>query len=238
MTKTPRYWCVVPAAGVGKRMGATIPKQYLSLHGATVIEHTLRKLQRVEALAGIVLCLSEEDDWYQPVAGATPIMLCDGGAERCDTVLRGLHQLSGVAQPDDWVLVHDVARPCIKVSDIDKLMTCAGDHPVGGLLGMPVRDTMKRASPSGDVSETVCREGLWHALTPQMFRLGELTHALESALAANAVVTDEASAMEYLGQSPLLVEGSPDNIKITHPADLVLAETFLKQQENQEERTC
>ncbi|OUS30947.1 2-C-methyl-D-erythritol 4-phosphate cytidylyltransferase [Gammaproteobacteria bacterium 45_16_T64] len=231
----PRYWCVVPAAGIGKRMGAPIPKQYLPLYGLTVIEHTLTKLQNIKQFEAIVLCLSEGDEWRPSVDSSVPILQAKGGKERCDTVLNGLQQLSPKASPSDWVLVHDVARPCIREADIQRLISEASDHDVGGLLGMPVRDTMKRENGSGEVSETVCRDRLWHALTPQMFRVGELTQALEKALSESATVTDEASAMEYMGRKPLLVEGHPDNIKITHPADLALAEMFLKQQETKKE---
>jgi len=228
----PRYWCVVPAAGVGKRMGSAIPKQYLPINDSTVIQQTLEKLANIHQLESIVLCLSPGDEWWPSLAfqADTLVEIAHGGAERCDSVLNGLNHLSEKAADDDWVLVHDVARPCVRIEDVQSLIKSASVHAVGGLLGMPVRDTMKRANDVGDVSETVCRENLWHALTPQMFRYGQLKKALLSAKEKNQLITDEASAIELLSMQPLLVEGHPDNIKITHPEDLALAAMFLKQQ--------
>lgn len=232
---TEQYWCVVPAAGVGKRMGVAIPKQYLPLDGKHVAEYTLSTLLRVSLFSGIVVALSEEDTYWQacPAFASARIVRCSGGAERYHSVLNGLRALEGKAQPNDWVLVHDIARPCVRVSDIQRLITQASDHPVGGILATPVRDTMKRASLAGEISETVDRSHLWHALTPQMFRYQMLRNAIEQGLASGRVMTDEASAIEALGFHPLLVEGSADNIKITHPQDLPLAALFLKQQQAQ-----
>lgn len=232
---TEQYWCVVPAAGVGKRMGVAIPKQYLPLAGKHVAEHTLNTLLRVSLFSGIVVALSEEDTyWQQYGAFQSPrITRCAGGAERYHSVLNGLLALEGKAQPNDWVLVHDVARPCVRVSDIQRLITLASEHPVGGILATPVRDTMKRANRAGEISETVDRSNLWHALTPQMFRYDVLRNAIQQGLAASRQMTDEASAVEALGLHPLLVEGSADNIKITHPQDLPLAALFLQQQQAQ-----
>jgi 2-C-methyl-D-erythritol 4-phosphate cytidylyltransferase len=145
-------------------------------------------------------------------------------------VLNGLQALQQQAQPDDWVLVHDAARPCVRQADLEKLMTELAHHPVGGLLAVPVRDTMKRADAKLEIVETVNREGLWHALTPQMFRLEALSNALQSLLSRGEHVTDDAQAMEKMGQRPVLIEGHADNIKITHPQDLSLAELYLQQQ--------
>jgi 2-C-methyl-D-erythritol 4-phosphate cytidylyltransferase len=147
--------------------------------------------------------------------------------------LKGLEALDGLAQDDDWVLVHDIARPCVRLSDIERLVTAVRQHPVGGLLASPVRDTMKRADRSGTVVGTVDREGLWHALTPQMFRYGLLRRALNEGIANGLAMTDESSAIEAFGQAPLLVEGAADNIKITHPQDLALAALFLQQRQAQ-----
>ncbi len=232
---TEQYWCVVPAAGVGKRMGSTLPKQYLPLDGKRVAEYTLSTLLRVSLFSNIVVALSEEDSfWPECAAFNSPrILRCNGGAERYHSVLNGLRALDGKAQPDDWVLVHDIARPCVRVSDIQRLITRASEHPVGGILATPVRDTMKRANAAGEIGETVDRSHLWHALTPQMFRYAMLRNAIEQGLALDRVMTDEASAIEALGLHPLLVEGSADNIKITHPQDLPLAALFLKQQQAQ-----
>lgn len=232
---TEQYWCVVPAAGVGKRMGVNTPKQYLPLAGQPIAEHTLNTLLRVSLFSGIAVALSEEDTyWQQCSAFNSPrILRCKGGVERYHSVLNGLLALESKAQPNDWVLVHDVARPCVRVSDIQRLITQVSEHPVGGILATPVRDTMKRANRAGEISETVDRSNLWHALTPQMFRYAVLRNAIEQGLAQRRPMTDEASAVEALGLHPLLIEGSVDNIKITHPQDLPLAALFLQQQQAQ-----
>jgi 2-C-methyl-D-erythritol 4-phosphate cytidylyltransferase len=146
--------------------------------------------------------------------------------------LNALQELSTHASDEDWVLVHDAARPCVRTEDIARLIAQLTDDPVGGLLAVPVRDTMKRASSNQRVISTETREGLWHALTPQMFRFGKLRHALEQAIEDEALVTDEASAMELAGNEPLLVEGHADNIKVTRPEDLALATFYLQQQSN------
>lgn len=232
---TEQYWCVVPAAGVGKRMGVNLPKQYLPLAGKQVAEHTLSTMLRVSLFSAVVVALSEEDTYWQAcsVFKSPRIVRCNGGTERYHSVLNGLYALEGRAQPGDWVLVHDIARPCIRVTDIQRLITRTSEHPVGGILATPVRDTMKRANPAGEISETVDRSNLWHALTPQMFRYEMLRNAIEQGLAASLAMTDEASAIEALGHRPLLVEGAADNIKITHPQDLPLAALFLQQQQAQ-----
>ncbi len=230
-----RFWVVVPAAGVGRRMGSATPKQYLQLNGRPVIEHTLETLLACPRLDGIYVAVSPDDGWWGDTAMARhpQVMRVDGGAERCHSVLNALDLLQQRAAPDDWVLVHDAARPCLRSDDLNKLIDTLQDHPVGGLLGVPVRDTMKRADAQAAVSETVSRDGLWHAYTPQMFRLGPLRQALEQAIAKGLTVTDDASAMELAGLSPLMIEGHDDNIKITRPEDLTLAEFYLKQQEVQ-----
>lgn len=231
--RPPRYWAVVPAAGVGARMGGDIPKQYLPLAGRTVIEHTLERLCSHPAVAAVVVALSASDTHFDRlnIACSRPLHRAPGGAERCHSVLNALDVLEGHAADDDWVLVHDAARPCVRRDDIQRLMDTVAGHAVGGLLAVPVRDTMKRSDAGGVVTETVPREHLWHALTPQMFRFGELRAALRAALADGALVTDEAAAMERLGRMPVLVEGHGDNIKITRPEDLSLAAFHLQQQE-------
>ncbi len=228
----PRHWAVMPAAGVGRRMGSEIPKQYLPLAGRRVIDHSVERLLLHPAIDGLYLALDEADRWWDQTefAGHPDLVRVPGGAERADSVLNALEALLRRADPDDWVLVHDAARPCVRRADIDRLVeTVTASGAVGGLLGMPVRDTMKRATADGRVQETVPREGLWHAFTPQMFRLGMLHQALRDALAAGAAVTDEASAMEHADHTPLMVEGHPDNIKITRPGDLELAAFHLSQ---------
>ncbi len=227
----PHYWAVVPAAGVGRRMGSDCPKQYLPLFNKPIVQHTLERLA-ASAVQGIVVSVSADDPYWPQLPKMSKVWRTDGGAERCHSVLNGLRYLleNTAAQPTDWVLVHDAARPCVRVADVNKLMSELATHPVGGLLAMPVRDTMKRADAQGQVAETVCREGLWHALTPQMFRLQTLHDALHSVLSRGELVTDEAQAMELQGYQPVLIAGHPDNIKVTHPQDLALAALFLQQQ--------
>lgn len=231
---TVRFWALIPAAGIGRRMGSDVPKQYLPLGGKTVLEHTLDALASQPAIDGLVLVLSADDPraptFPDQVQGKS-LMLATGGAERSDSVLNGLQWLGGQADDQDWVLVHDAARPCLRREDLDRLLETLRDHPVGGLLAVPVRDTMKRGDTRHVVRETVNRDGLWHALTPQMFRLGPLREALRAARDQGLPVTDDASAMELAGHAPLLVEGHGDNLKITRPEDLALAEFHLRQQE-------
>ena len=231
MTAEPRYWAIVPAAGSGRRMGAALPKQYLQLGDRTVLEHTLDILLAVEMLAGVVLVVAQDDsDWaaIQPDYAERSLDVVSGGVERCHSVLNGLDALAGKAAARDWVLVHDAARPCVRPDDIQALMAGVGADSDGGLLGVPVADTMKRVAADGRVSATIDRAGLWHALTPQMFRLEQLRAALRQAISAHSLVTDEASAMELAGYRPLMVQGHRDNIKIMLPADLALAAFYLQ----------
>ena len=226
------YWAVVPAAGVGSRMGAETPKQYLPLAGRTVLDWTLDKLLGHPAISSVVVVISEQDDWWQQSPHATNprVISALGGAERVHSVLGGLNRLAKSADPDDWVLVHDAARPCVRPEDISMLISRVNQHPVGGLLGIPVHDTMKRTNRSGIIVRTEEREQLWHAFTPQMFRLGPLQEALHESLEKGAVITDEASALEQVGLMPVMVKGHGDNIKITRPEDLALAAYYLEQQ--------
>lgn len=231
MSSKIKYWAVIPAAGAGSRMGADQPKQYLPLAGKTVIEHTLSCFCEHPDITGIVIVLSEQDEYWSSLdyACSKTLILAQGGEERCHSVLNALAALAKQADDQDWVLVHDAARPCLRTEDIDHLIAELSNHPVGGLLAVPVRDTMKRSDSKGEVQETVERENLWHALTPQMFRLGDLRDALSKAVSDGVAVTDEASAMEYVGKHPKLVTGKLDNIKITHPEDMQLAEFYLQQ---------
>jgi len=235
MSVSGAVWVLVPAAGRGTRMGATVPKQYLPLAGSTVIEQTLGRLASHPRIAGLMVVLDANDSFWPTLELALPVPLhtTTGGAERYASVDNGLAALAELTDPEDWVLVHDAARPCLRHHDIDRLLDTLSDHPVGGLLASPVADTMKRSDQQGEVIETVDRARLWRALTPQMFRLGMLRTALHNALQQQLPVTDEASAIELSGARPRLVEGHPDNIKITHPADLALAELFIHQQETQ-----
>jgi len=216
-------------------MGTEVPKQYLPLYGKTIVEHSAGRLCDHKSIAGVIVVLAENDARWDslPLATNPKIHTTTGGMQRYHSVLNGLLYLNTIAQADDWVLVHDAARPCLRTDDIDKLIQAASACADGAILAVPVRDTMKQADPDNRISATVNRNQLWHALTPQMFRLSVLRSALENIIANNIAVTDEAQAIEMTGVRPLLVEGHPDNIKITLQADLVLAEIYLARQENQ-----
>ncbi|WP_374324322.1 2-C-methyl-D-erythritol 4-phosphate cytidylyltransferase [Aquipseudomonas alcaligenes] len=219
----PPFWVVIPAAGIGSRMRADRPKQYLQLAGRTILEHTLDCFLDHPRLKGLVLSLAADDPFWPALPCATDprIQRVEGGAERADSVLAGLLRLVELgAQEGDWVLVHDAARPNLARSDLDRLLAELADDPVGGLLAVPARDTLKRIGADGRVAETVDRSLIWQAYTPQMFRFAALHRALADALVAGGAVTDEASALEWAGQAPKLVEGRADNLKITRPEDL------------------
>lgn len=219
----PAFWAVIPAAGVGARMAADRPKQYLMLGGITILEHSLNCFLGHPSLLGVVISLATDDPFWPGLACAADPRLqrAAGGRERADSVLNALlHLHAQGAADDDWVLVHDAARPNLSRDDLDKLLSSLADDPVGGLLAVPARDTLKRADAHGRVSETVDRSTIWQAYTPQMFRLGALHRALADSLVADVPITDEASAIEWAGQAPRLVEGRSDNIKVTRPEDL------------------
>lgn len=231
MKTNQNIWVIIPASGVGKRMRSTVPKQYLKLNDKTVIEHTLDVFDKHESISEVVIAISNEDEYWPSlnINFSKPLHVTRGGKERCDSVLNGLKFLENKAEGKDWILVHDAARPCLRESDLDLLLDTLIEHDVGGILAVPVRDTMKRSTDNNLIKETIERENLWHALTPQMFRYSMLKDALESSLNNDEVITDEASAIEFAGFKPLLVEGHSDNIKITRPEDLGLASFFLKQ---------
>lgn len=225
---TPALWCVVPAAGRGARMAADCPKQYLPLAGRTLMAHTLDRLAMHPRVAGLLVVLGAHDDRWPGTTSlrGKPVRTAMGGAERSDSVLAGLCALPADVGSADFVLVHDAARPCVRARDITRLIERAGETD-GGLLGAPLRDTLKRAAPDGCSLATEPREQRWRAFTPQMFRRGELAAALRAAAQAQRPVSDEAMAMELAGFRPLLIEGAEDNIKVTTPADLALAEFLL-----------
>lgn len=223
------YWAVVPAAGIGRRMGGELPKQYQYICGKTILEHTLDKLLAAPGIGKIVVALGANDAYWPslPCAQNPRIVSVVGGAERADSVLCALQALAKLAQPSDWVLVHDAARPCVRTADITHLIEQADSS--GAILASPVSDTLKKAQ-AGAIQTTVDRSELWAAQTPQMFPLQALREALEQAQAAQASITDEASAMERLGWQPKVVPAARDNIKITQPEDLPLAELILSDQ--------
>lgn len=220
---------VVPAAGVGSRMQADRPKQYLPIAGHTVLEHTVHKLLSHPKISKVVVAVTDGDPYFPALAIAAhpDVVRVSGGGERADSVLSALKYIQAHAL-SEWVMVHDAARPCITHADLDALIAVVAQHEVGGILASPVRDTMKRADAACNIDHTVERQALWHALTPQMFNTEQLTDALAKALAQGVTITDEASALEWLGYKPALVKGRADNIKITQPEDLALAEFYLR----------
>jgi 2-C-methyl-D-erythritol 4-phosphate cytidylyltransferase len=229
VTAALRCWGVVPAAGRGLRMGAEVPKQHLVLRGRSVLDHAIAALLGHAAVRAVVVAVAPGDERWRESAHAADarVRWIAGGAERCHSVANALDALSGEAAADDWVLVHDAARPCLRPDDLARLVATLAGHAVGGVLGVPVRDTMKRCADDGTVLATVDRAGLWHAQTPQMFRYAALRAALAAAIAGGVLVTDESAAIERAGLAPQLVEGSSGNIKVTRPEDLALAEFLL-----------
>ena len=231
MNHSINFWAVVPAAGVGKRMNADRPKQYLELAGKTVIEHTLLRLLSAEVFTAVVVAISEEDPYWPDldVSVHKKIITAAGGKERADSVLSALKAIRTVASDDDWVLVHDAARPCITKIDIHHLIDSLKTDEIGGILALSSYDTLKSVQGDNIIVGTLDRSHIWRALTPQMFRYGLLKNALEAA-EGNAAITDEASALELQGMQPKIVEGRPDNIKITRPEDLALAQFYMEHQ--------
>lgn len=233
MKTTIKYWGIVPAAGVGKRMQADRPKQYLPLNGVTVIEQSLTRLLQVQQFTAVVVAISKEDPYWPKLAISknSRIRTAAGGKERADSVLSALHSIADNAADDDWVLVHDAARPCITQSDVEHLIDELQNHEVGGILGQASHDTLKSVDDELVITDTVDRSKIWRAFTPQMFRYGALKTALEEAAAKGWVVTDDASALELQGKQPKMIAGRADNLKITRPEDLALAQFYLEQQQ-------
>lgn len=222
---------IVPAAGIGSRMQAQCPKQYLPLADSCILAVTLNVLLSHPAICRVIVALNPNDDYFPKLSAAAHPKLTQvtGGAERVDSVIAALKRLDDTSA---WALVHDAARPCLTHHDIDKLIASQVAFPQGAILAAPVRDTMKRANADGCIDTTVPREALWHALTPQFFPAMPLLDALQQAVAAGVNVTDEASAMEWKGIAPGLVSGRADNIKVTHPDDLPLAALYLEHHKN------
>ena len=225
-------WAILPAAGSGRRMGLNTPKQYLDLNGVPVIVHSLQKLASIPAIRKIVVVLHPDDTYFSTLklSNFEEIITTQGGSERFQSVLNGLLHLTGIAGEDDWVLVHDAVRPCVRAADIQLLIDQLAHHSVGGLLGFPVVDTLKQVNDRDEVEHTVDRSRYWQAQTPQMFRYGLLVKALRELIVQSLEVTDEAGAIERLGLRPQMVIGHSDNIKITHAADLSMAGNILAAQ--------
>ena len=211
-------------------MGTDKPKQYLELLNRTVLEHSLLPFCEHPLIKGIAVVVADDDEYWPTLAlsGRAGIVTASAGRERCHSVLNGLRRIGEIAADDDWVLVHDAARPCVTAADIDLLISGLRDHPAGGILALPVSDTVKQAGQGHEIQATLERERLWRALTPQMFRLGLLRDSIAAAMGDNLLVTDEAQALEYRGYRPGIVQGGPHNIKVSMPEDLALAEFYLK----------
>ena len=222
-------WAVVPAAGRGTRFGGEVPKQYLQVGGRPLLAYTLDALLAHPAVAGVVVALAADDPWWPGWSdhAGKPVLTCTGGASRAASVLAAMAALPESVRADDFVLVHDAARPNLAPADLDRLLEQGRADPVGAILAAPVRDTLKRAGDDGGIDRTEPRERLWRALTPQLFRRHQLTRALLEATGAGVEVTDEAMAMERQGARPLLVEGDECNFKVTTPADLARFEFEL-----------
>ena len=228
-----RYFVVIPAAGSGRRFASPVPKQYAPLGSSTVIEHALAVFESDPDCAGIVVALAAGDaEWPAIAARRTRLIeTAEGGEQRAHSVRNALRALANQVRDDDWIMVHDAARPCLHVADLALLKRELAAHPVGGLLAVPLADTLKRALEPGShvthVDATIDRDGLWRAATPQVFRFGVLLRALDAALVSGRMPTDEAQAIEWSGQRPRLVAGRADNIKVTTGEDLALAGAIL-----------
>ena len=227
----PKLWVILPAAGSGSRFSKTELKQYQMIQERTVLEHTVARLNQLP-LAGYVLAIGVQDNVAKtlPFSRLEKAHFCLGGAERVNSVLNALNYLSQIASEDDWVLVHDAARPCVSQDCLQQLVNTAITKDRAAILAIPVRDTLKRVVTNFDIEETVDRSMLWQAQTPQMAKLGVLKRALEQALQDGATITDEASALEHIGEQVSVVQGRSDNIKITYPDDLELAKLILQAQ--------
>lgn len=232
MKLEPQIWVVIPAAGIGSRFGNHGAKQYASIGGVTVLERSVSTLLQQDNLQKIVIALHPGDSQGRelPMLQGEKICFVDGGAERADSVLHALVYLHEHAKKDDWILVHDAARPCLSFSDVRKLIDSLCGEPAGGILAVPVTDTLKRSNGL-EITETIDRTNIWQAQTPQMFRFGLLLECLQHAQQKNQLVTDEASAVEACGYAVKIVAGSRSNIKITYPDDLALAAFYLQQED-------
>lgn len=226
-----KLWVILPAAGSGSRFSKTELKQYQTLQQRTVLEHTVARLNQLP-LTGYVLAIGTQDNVAKtlPFSDLEKAHFCLGGAERVNSVLNALNYLSAMASEDDWIMVHDAARPCVSLDCLQQLVNTAIAQDRAAILAIPVRDTLKRVVTGSDIEETVDRSMLWQAQTPQMAKLGTLRRAIEQALQDGANITDEASALEHIGEQVSVVQGRSDNIKITYPDDLELAKLILQAQ--------
>jgi 2-C-methyl-D-erythritol 4-phosphate cytidylyltransferase len=227
-----KYWAIVPAAGSGNRFSSDMPKQFHQLDGQQVAQHTLSRLLSLTPLEAIYIPCDIDCPWWSeiPAVRDSRVHLISGGEQRANSVLNGLNALQELASDDDWVLVHDMVRPCVTTDNIRVLMDALIDHPVGGILAAPVNDTLKIVSAESEIHSTVDRDQYRVAQTPQMFRYNRLKQAISAMLKDQLIPTDEAAAIEYTGQQALAVNGRQDNIKITRREDLVIASAIMKNQ--------
>jgi len=228
--ETPRVHALIPAAGRATRFGGAVLKQYLPVCGKAVLAHSIRAFQFHPLIAGIIVVLSEDDQWFDSAVGSlsTVVETVIGGDTRAQSVRNGLRFIMDNHPEADWALVHDAARPCLSPECLDNLLEEGMQSADGAILAVPVGDTLKREGANGEIVATVNRSGLWAAQTPQLFRVKALAKAIDAAHSEGCELTDEASAMEFLGARPRLVMGSTANLKITHPGDLLTAEAWLK----------
>jgi len=235
-SETP-VWAVIPAAGSGRRMGSAIPKQYLGFHGKTVIEHCLDRLLEQPDIEGAILVLDEDDRRWEGLGyeASKPVFIAAGGSERQHSVYSGLKTLQYRCGDNCIALVHDAVRPLVSARDLGRVIAAAREHAAGAILASPVTDTLKLENRNGEIGSTLSREGLWRALTPQVFHLQPLLQAHQRLIEEGRQVTDDAEAVELAGYAPRLVSGSSINFKITMPEDLALAEALWLYQRNQQD---
>jgi len=228
-------WAVIPAAGIGRRMQRDVPKQYLEFHGKSVIQHCLERLMSHPAIEGAIVVLRDDDEYWDAleIPAGKPLFTTRGGAARHHSVYSGLTTLQYRVGNDVIALVHDAVRPLVSHADLDRVIDAARTQAAGAILATPVTDTLKLGNEEQEIIRTVGREGLWRALTPQVFHLQALLNALQAAIDQGLDITDEAMALELQGHAPMLVAGSPQNIKITQPEDLRLAESIWSDQRDQ-----
>jgi len=229
----PRIHALIPAAGRGTRYGGAVMKQYLPVAGKAVLAHTISLFQFHPMISGITVILAEDDQWFESSVGnlAASVETVIGGDTRAQSVRNGLRHVTENHPNSDWVLVHDAARPCLSPFSLDRLLEQGLQSEAGAILAMPLGDTLKRAGDDQEIEATVDRKSLWAAQTPQLFPTTALARAIDAAQQAGQELTDEASAMEFVGLRPKLVMGSVANIKITHPSDLAIAEALLGRKE-------
>ena len=230
-------WAVIPAAGSGTRMGGDVPKQYLAFHGKTILEHCLDRLLSQPSIDGAILVLNEDDRRWEALGydAGKPLFVAPGGHERQHSVYSGLTTLQYRCGNDCIALVHDAVRPLVPAEDLERVIRAARRHPAGAILAAPVTDTLKLANPASSIAHTVSRDGLWRALTPQVFHLQPLLNAYRRLIDEGRIVTDDAEAVELAGHSPQMVAGSAINLKITTPADLGMAEALWLYQRDQQD---